>query len=123
MLRLQRVPADFWSGVTSPEIRRVLRMKNCFLAGLGAGHAAAMGRWRLRARAREERVTLLVLKFGGTSVADIDCIRNVARHVKREYNAGHDVAVVVSAMAGKTNELVGWCRDASPMHAAREYDA
>ena len=48
----------------------------------------------------------LVLKFGGTSVADIDRIRNVARHVKREYNAGHDVAVVVSAMAGKTNELV-----------------
>jgi aspartate kinase len=65
----------------------------------------------------------LVLKFGGTSVADIDRIRNVARHVKREYNAGHDVAVVVSAMAGKTNELVAWCRDASPMHDAREYDA
>jgi aspartate kinase len=50
----------------------------------------------------------LVLKFGGTSVADIDRIRNVARHVQREYNAGHDVAVVVSAMAGKTNELVAW---------------
>jgi aspartate kinase len=65
----------------------------------------------------------LVLKFGGTSVADIDRIRNVARHVQREYKAGHDVAVVVSAMAGKTNELVGWCRDASPMHDAREYDA
>lgn len=65
----------------------------------------------------------LVLKFGGTSVADIDRIRNVARHVKREYDAGHDVAVVVSAMAGKTNELVAWCRDASPLHDAREYDA
>ncbi|MFN3349305.1 aspartate kinase [Pseudorhodoplanes sp.] len=65
----------------------------------------------------------LVLKFGGTSVADLDRIRNVARHVQREYNAGHDVAVVVSAMAGKTNELVAWCRDASPMHDAREYDA
>jgi aspartate kinase len=65
----------------------------------------------------------LVLKFGGTSVADIDRIRNVARHVQREYKAGHDVAVVVSAMAGKTNELVGWCRDAAPMHDAREYDA
>ena len=65
----------------------------------------------------------LVLKFGGTSVADIDRIRNVARHVQREYEAGHDVAVVVSAMAGKTNELVAWCRDASPMHDAREYDA
>ncbi|EAU42228.1 aspartate kinase [Fulvimarina pelagi HTCC2506] len=65
----------------------------------------------------------LVLKFGGTSVADIDRIRNVARHVKREVDAGHDVAVVVSAMAGKTNELVGWCREASPLHDAREYDA
>jgi aspartate kinase len=65
----------------------------------------------------------LVLKFGGTSVADIDRIRNVARHVQREYKAGHDIAVVVSAMAGKTNELVGWCREASPMHDAREYDA
>ena len=49
----------------------------------------------------------IVMKFGGTSVADIDRIRNVARHVKREVNAGNEVAVVVSAMAGKTNELVG----------------
>src|ERR1700716_2775324 len=65
----------------------------------------------------------LVMKFGGTSVANIDHIRNVARHVKREVDAGHDVAVVVSAMAGKTNELVEWCREASPMHDAREYDA
>lgn len=63
------------------------------------------------------------MKFGGTSVADIDRIRNVARHVKREVDAGHEVAVVVSAMAGKTNELVGWCREASPLHDAREYDA
>jgi aspartate kinase len=65
----------------------------------------------------------LVMKFGGTSVANIDRIRNVARHVKREVDAGHDVAVVVSAMSGKTNELVEWCRDASAMHDAREYDA
>src|SRR4051794_9444508 len=65
----------------------------------------------------------LVMKFGGTSVANIDRIRNVARHVKREVDAGHDVAVVVSAMAGKTNELVEWCREASPLHDAREYDA
>ncbi len=63
------------------------------------------------------------MKFGGTSVANLDRIRNVARHVKREVDAGHDVAVVVSAMAGKTNELVAWCRDASSMHDAREYDA
>src|SRR6202051_120295 len=65
----------------------------------------------------------LVMKFGGTSVANIDRIRNVARHVKREVDAGHDVAVVVSAMAGKTNELADWCREASAMHDAREYDA
>ena len=55
----------------------------------------------------------LVMKFGGTSVANIDRIRNVARHVKREVDAGHEVAVVVSAMAGKTNELVAWCTEAS----------
>ncbi|ALN74325.1 MULTISPECIES: aspartate kinase [unclassified Aureimonas] len=65
----------------------------------------------------------LVLKFGGTSVADIARIRNVARHVKREVDAGHQVAVVVSAMSGKTNELVGWCTEASSLHDAREYDA
>ena len=63
------------------------------------------------------------MKFGGTSVADIDRIRNVARHVKREVDAGHEVAVVVSAMSGKTNELVAWCKDASPLYDAREYDA
>tara|TARA_R110002126_G_scaffold88346_20_gene211778 strand:+ start:400 stop:1632 length:1233 start_codon:yes stop_codon:yes gene_type:complete len=62
------------------------------------------------------------MKFGGTSVADIDRIRNVARHVKREVDNGHEVAVVVSAMSGKTNELVGWTREASAMHDAREYD-
>ncbi|MGA7973261.1 MAG: aspartate kinase [Pseudolabrys sp.] len=65
----------------------------------------------------------LVMKFGGTSVADLDRIRNVARHVKREVEAGYDVAVVVSAMAGVTNQLVAWCREAAPLHDAREYDA
>jgi aspartate kinase len=64
----------------------------------------------------------LVMKFGGTSVADIDRIRNVARHVKRETDAGHEVAVVVSAMAGTTNQLVQWCREAALLHDAREYD-
>jgi aspartate kinase len=63
------------------------------------------------------------MKFGGTSVADIDRIRNVAHHVKREVDAGHEVAVVVSAMAGKTNELVAWSKAAAPLHDAREYDA
>src|ERR1700747_3517157 len=65
----------------------------------------------------------LVMKFGGTSVANIDRIRNVARHVKREVDAGHEVAVVVSAMSGKTNELVTWATEASTLHDAREYDA
>ncbi|MGL4636967.1 MAG: aspartate kinase [Beijerinckiaceae bacterium] len=64
----------------------------------------------------------LVLKFGGTSVANIERIRNVALHVKREWDAGHDVAVVVSAMSGKTNELVGWCKEASALYDAKEYD-
>jgi aspartate kinase len=65
----------------------------------------------------------LVMKFGGTSVANIERIRNVAQHVKREVDAGHEVAVVVSAMSGRTNELVGWATEASPLHDAREYDA
>ncbi len=68
----------------------------------------------------------LVMKFGGTSVADVSHIRNVARHVKREVDAGHDIAVVVSAMAGKTNELVDWCEAAlseQRIFDAREYDA
>ncbi len=65
----------------------------------------------------------LVMKFGGTSVANIERIRNVALHVKREVEAGNDVAVVVSAMSGKTNELVAWCREAAPLYDPREYDA
>lgn len=65
----------------------------------------------------------LVMKFGGTSVADLERIRNVARHVKREVEAGNQVAVVVSAMAGVTNTLVGYTRDAAALHDAREYDA
>lgn len=71
----------------------------------------------------------IVMKFGGTSVADLERIYNVARHVKREVEAGNQVAVVVSAMSGKTNELVGWvqnmpkvCGASSPFYDAREYD-
>jgi aspartate kinase len=62
------------------------------------------------------------MKFGGTSVANVERIRNVARHVKREVEAGYDVAVVVSAMSGKTNELVGWVKDASALYDTKEYD-
>ena len=64
----------------------------------------------------------IVMKFGGTSVADLDRIRTVAGRVKREVEAGNQVAVVVSAMAGATNQLVKWCQDLSPLHDAREYD-
>ena len=85
-------------------------------SGTYRGHIASMAR--------------IVMKFGGTSVADIARIRNVARHVKREVDAGNEVAVVVSAMAGKTNELVGWVHEASKsegsslsIYDAREYDA
>ena len=64
----------------------------------------------------------IVQKFGGTSVADLDRIRNVAQRVKTEVDAGHEVAVVVSAMAGTTNQLVAWASGIGPMHDAREYD-
>ena len=64
----------------------------------------------------------LVMKFGGTSVADLERIRIVARHVKREVEAGNQVAVVVSAMAGATNQLVAWTKEASRLHDVREYD-
>jgi aspartate kinase len=68
-------------------------------------------------------VARIIVKFGGTSVANVERIRQAARHVKREVDAGNEVAVVVSAMSGKTNELVGWVNESSPLHDAREYDA
>ncbi len=68
-------------------------------------------------------MAVVVMKFGGTSVANIERIRNVARHVKREVDGGNSVAVVVSAMAGVTNQLVAYVREASVLHDAREYDA
>ncbi len=64
----------------------------------------------------------LVMKFGGTSVATVERIRNVAQHVKREVDAGNEVAVVVSAMSGKTNELVAFVKDAAPLYDSSEYD-
>ena len=64
----------------------------------------------------------IVMKFGGTSVADLDRIRNVAARVKRQAEAGDEVAVVVSAMAGATNHLAGLCQGLSPLFDAREYD-
>jgi len=64
----------------------------------------------------------LVQKFGGTSLADVERIRMIAHRVSREVKAGNEVAVVVSAMAGSTNQLVGWTREMSRLHDAREYD-
>ena len=66
---------------------------------------------------------ILVMKFGGTSVATLDRIRRAAKRVGREVANGYDVIVIVSAMAGKTNELVGWVEETSPFFDAREYDA
>jgi aspartate kinase len=66
--------------------------------------------------------TRVVMKFGGTSVANIERIRAVAQRVKREVDAGSEVAVVVSAMAGATNQMVAWCAELSPLYDAREYD-
>jgi len=68
-------------------------------------------------------MAVVVMKFGGTSVANVERIQNVARHVKREVDAGNKVAVVVSAMAGATNQLVAWVNEASPLADKREYDA
>ena len=64
----------------------------------------------------------IVMKFGGTSMAGIERIRAVAARVKREAEAGNEVLVVVSAMAGETDRLVQYCREAAPLHDPREYD-
>ena len=66
---------------------------------------------------------LLVMKFGGTSVADLARIENAAQKVQREVERGYDVIVIVSAMSGKTNEMVGWVEQTSKLYDAREYDA
>ncbi|MEY8840890.1 aspartate kinase, partial [Cribrihabitans sp. XS_ASV171] len=66
---------------------------------------------------------VLVMKFGGTSVANLDRIRRAAKRIGVEVAKGYDVIVIVSAMAGKTNELVGWVNETSPFFDAREYDA
>jgi len=63
-----------------------------------------------------------VLKFGGTSVGDVERIRRVAARIKPLHEAGHEIAVVVSAMAGTTNQLVDYTREAAAIHDAREYD-
>src|ERR1700744_5785533 len=88
----------------------------------------AKGRWRRHGRLKMARKGLrramvrIVQKFGGTSVGDIDRIKNAALRVKREVDAGNEVVVVVSAMAGTTNQLVGWVREINPLHDTTEYD-
>src|SRR5262249_25273948 len=72
---------------------------------------------------RKPAMARLVMKFGGTSVADIERIRNVARQARGEVAAGQEVGVAVRARAGATDRLVGWCREAAALHDAREYDA
>ncbi|OYX95168.1 MAG: aspartate kinase [Novosphingobium sp. 17-62-19] len=64
----------------------------------------------------------IVMKFGGTSMAGTERIRRVARIVQRQQAAGHEVAVVVSAMAGETDRLVNFCREANPLYDPAEYD-
>lgn len=64
----------------------------------------------------------IVMKFGGTSVGDAERIKNVARRVKAEVERGNQVAVVVSAMSGVTNQLVAYCNQIAPVHDVREYD-
>ena len=66
---------------------------------------------------------VLVMKFGGTSVANLDRIKRAAKRVGVEVAKGYDVIVIVSAMSGKTNEMVGWVEETSPLFDAREYDA
>lgn len=68
-------------------------------------------------------MALIVAKFGGTSVADIERIENAADKIVKEVEAGHKVAVVVSAMSGVTNQLVDYCQKISPMYDVREYDS
>ena len=68
-------------------------------------------------------MSLVVMKFGGTSVADLNCMRNVARRVKAEIDAGNRAVVAVSAMAGVTNKLVGYVSELSKLHDGCEADS
>jgi len=94
-----------------------LRIGN--MAGGTAGSAVPGNQFRC---SFERSMSRIVQKFGGTSLADVGHIKNVARRVRREVDAGNEVAVVVSAMAGVTNQLVEWTRETSRVHDAREYD-
>ena len=77
----------------------------------------------LKSGAKVSTMGILVLKFGGTSVANVPAIENVANKIQAEINLGHKVAVVVSAMTGVTNQLVAYCNDINQIYDSREYDA
>src|ERR1700744_2441681 len=81
-----------------------------------------MYRCRRIFRAVRRVLAKIVVKFGGTAVADLDRIRHVATLIKREFDAGNQVAVTVSAMAGETNKLVGWGKGLNPRYDTQEYD-
>ena len=85
------------------------------LSGRADPHAAMTGEIGKR--------KTVVMKFGGTSVGNIERIRNVAKRVKAEHDRGRRVAVVVSAMAGVTNRMVGYCAELDPLADPKEYDA
>ena len=93
-----------------------LRRGSCVASGCRVKHGA-------QSYHPESQMPVLVMKFGGTSVATLDRIRRAAKRVGVEVAKGYDVIVIVSAMSGKTNELVGWVNETSPLYDAREYDA
>jgi aspartate kinase len=88
----------------------------------GAGNAVVGAVSPFATMMQAGRMARIVQKFGGTSVADIARIKAVALRVKAEVDAGNEVAVVVSAMSGVTNQLVGWTNDLAHLPDAREYD-
>ena len=100
-------------------------MEFCGASGVGFEASGRMYEWNTGRAGNGRAMAVVVMKFGGTSVANVERIQNVARHVKREVDAGNKVAVVVSAMSGVTNQLVALVKDASGQHLydEREYDA
>jgi aspartate kinase len=92
----------------------------CFRVG---GLAAARSSFnQVCGKANGKAMARIVMKFGGTSMAGMERIRNVAARVRHVVEQGNEVAVVVSAMAGETNRLVAFCEDASPLYDPAEYD-
>src|SRR5262249_43827833 len=118
--RVVRPPAHWRAGCLPRGSDRV--------RGAGASadpRGAALPRLRPRRRARSRHLSpmsLIVQKYGGTSVADVERIRNVARRVRAGRGAGHDLVVVVSAMAGETNRLLALAKDTCPEPDRRESD-